>query len=189
MRSENRDHERRDGIADETLMARYADGDAEAFDELFRRFERRAYAFFLGRTGSPQRAQDLYQELFLRIHRARDRFDRNRPFAPWFFQIANRLLVDDRRRAFRSHEIPLGDRDPASGHAASDDVVSDRESVVRVLEGLSPEERQAVLSARLEGISYAELSAHLGKSVDAVKKMVSRAMQRARKERLAESEA
>ena len=58
---------------DENLMARDAAGDAEAFDELFRRYEPRAYVFFLKRTGSPQRAEDLYQELFLRIHRARDR--------------------------------------------------------------------------------------------------------------------
>jgi len=74
--------------SDETLMARYADGDARAFGELFRRYEPRAYASFLKRTASPERAQDLYQELFLRIHRARDRYDAERPFAPWLFQIA-----------------------------------------------------------------------------------------------------
>jgi RNA polymerase sigma factor (sigma-70 family) len=95
-------------LPDEALMERYADGDAQAFDELFRRYEPRAYAFFLRRTGSPERARDLYQELFLRIHRARDRYDRGRPFAPWLFRIAQRLWIDDQRRAHRSYEVPLG---------------------------------------------------------------------------------
>ena len=88
-------------------MARYADGDTESFDPLFQRYEARAYSFFLKRTGSPERAEDLYQELFLRIHRARHRFDAARPFAPWLFQIAHPLLVDDQRRAHRSYEVPI----------------------------------------------------------------------------------
>lgn len=50
----------------------------------------------LKRTSSPQRAEDLYQELFLRIHRARDQFDSSRAFTPWFFQIAHRLLIGNR---------------------------------------------------------------------------------------------
>ena len=165
---------------DEALMARYAAGDVEAFDELFRRYERRAYVFFLRRTASPQRAEDLYQELFLRIHRARDRYDPARPFTPWFFQIANRLLVDDRRRAFRSHEVPIEDRDPRAERPGSEAEVADREQVAQLLDILSPEERYVVLSAKVEGIGYPELAEHLGKSVDAVKKMASRAIQRLR---------
>lgn len=165
---------------DETLMARYADGDGEAFDELFRRYEPRAYGFFVRRTGSRERAQDLYQELFLRIHRARDRYDPTRPFTPWFFQIANRLLVDDHRRAFRSHEVALEDRDARSAREGSEAVVANREQLAQLLDGLSPDERYVVLSAKVEGIGYPELAEHLGKSVDAVKKMASRALQRLR---------
>lgn len=83
--------ERVRGLSDEALMDRYARGDGAAFDELFARYQERAYAFFLWRVGSAEHAADLYQELFLRIHRARERYDPGRPFAPWFFQIARRL--------------------------------------------------------------------------------------------------
>ncbi len=166
--------------SDESLMQRYADGDPDAFEELFRRYEPRAYGFFLKRTGSPQRAEDLYQELFLRIHRNRDRYDPARPFAPWFFQIANRLLIDDHRRAFRNHEVPIGDREPRTERPRSEDVVADREQIGYLLHVLSPEERYVVQSAKVEGIGYPELAEHLGKSVDAVKKMASRALQRLR---------
>ena len=167
-------------LSDETLMDLYARGDGLAFDELFARYQQRAYAFFLRRTRSEDRAAELYQELFLRLHCAREGYDPGRPFAPWFFQIASRLLVDDHRRAFRNHEVPLGDRDPGSARPDSEEVVGDREHFERLLLGLSPEERYAVWSARVLGIDYAELAQHLDKSVDAVKKMVSRAIQRAR---------
>lgn len=173
-------------VSDEGLMARYADGDLEAFEELFNRYEPRAYSFFLRRTASPDRAEDLYQELFLRIHRARDRYDPERPFAAWFFQIANRLLVDDWRRAYRSHEVSIGNRQVQSSEASDEERFGQRELLAQTLDELSPDERYVLVSAKLEGISYAELAEHLGKSVDAVKKMASRATKRLRSEVAAE---
>ena len=143
-------------------MEQYANGDAGAFDELFRRFEARAYCYFIKRTRSPERARDLYQELFLRIHRARDSYDPARAFTPWFFQIAHRLWVDDQRRAYRTHEV------------------ADREQLGQILDSLSADERYVLISAKVEGIAYSELALQLGKSADAVKKMASRALQRLR---------
>ena len=165
---------------DASLMARYVDGDAAAFDEIFRRYESRAYAFFLRRTGSPERSQDLYQELFLRIHRARDRYDAERPFAPWLFQIAHRLLVDDRRRAHRFYEVPFEEREPRAECSNSEEWLGDCEVLGQALAGLSGEERHILVSSKLEGIGYPELAARLGKSAEAVRKTASRALQRLR---------
>lgn len=170
--------EGRPEVPDESLMARYVDGDAEAFDELFRRYERRAYAFFVRRTGSAERSEDLYQELFLRIHRARRRYDSKRPFSPWLFQIAHRLWVDDVRRAFRSREVSLEARDIASGSPGIERVLADREDLGDALDALTPEERYVLVSFKIDGREYSELAVRLGKSVDAIRKMASRAMQR-----------
>lgn len=168
-------------VPDEELMRRYADGDTVAFEELFRRHEAKAFAFFSKRTHSPQRAQDLYQELFLRLHRSRTSYDPNRPFRPWFFQIATRLVVDDYRRAFRKHETPMGEREMASSDVDSQHRLAHIEEVAQLLGELSPEERHVLVSAKVEGISYVELADDLGKSVSAVKKVASRAMQRLRR--------
>jgi RNA polymerase sigma-70 factor (ECF subfamily) len=165
-------------VPDEALMARYADGDPEAFEQLFRRYESRVYAFFVRRTGSPERAQDLYQELFLRIHRARDRFDAERLFAPWLFRIAHRLLVDDGRLAHRSHEVPLEEREPRAECASSEESLGVRELLGRALSTLSREEQHILVSSKLEGVGYPELAAQLGKSPEAVRKLASRALQR-----------
>jgi len=175
------DRGRREEIPDEALMERYARGDVEAFDRLFRRWEHRVYVFFLKRTGSPERAQDLYQDLFLRIHRARDRYDPRQPFAPWLFQIASHLLVDDCRRAFRSHEIPIADREPTSEARDGEEQAADREQIAGLLGRLSADERYVLVCTQVEGIGYSRLADRLGRSTDSVRKMASRALGRLRR--------
>ncbi len=158
-------------------MALYVDGAPAGFDELFRRYQGRAYAYFLKRTHSRERAQDLYQELFLRIHRARDSYDPARAFPPWFFQIAHRLWIDDQRRPYRSHEVSMGEQEPIAPSAGD---AEDRQELEQILGALSPNERYVLISAKAEGIAYPQLAAELGKSVDAIKQMASRAMRRIR---------
>jgi RNA polymerase sigma-70 factor (ECF subfamily) len=114
------------------------------------------------------------------MHRARDRFDRQRPFAPWFFQIARRLLIDDQRRAHRSYEVPIEDREPPEQRSSSEAWLGDCEILGQALATLSGEERHILVSSKLEGIGYPELAAQLGKSVEAVRKMASRTLQRLR---------
>jgi RNA polymerase sigma-70 factor (ECF subfamily) len=167
-------------VTDERLMEHYITGDTAAFEELFRRYEPRAYAYFLKRARSADRAEDLYQELFLRVHRARDVYDPERSFAPWFFRIAHRLLVDDERRAYRSREVSIGDREPVALRRNPAEDLGDREQLGRALDSLSREESYILLSAKGQGIGYAEIAARLGKSADAVKKTASRAMLRLR---------
>lgn len=167
-------------VSDERLMQRYVDGDQAVFNELFGRYERRAYAFFFRRTRSDDRAKDLYQELFFRVHRGRSSYDANRPFAPWFFQIASRLLVDDLRRAFRSHEVELQTNAAIRVDAVAERQAENAERVAHVLAQLSAEEQKVLVSAKVEGVGYAQLARELGKSTDAVKKLASWAMQRLR---------
>lgn len=169
-----------EALPDEVLMARYAEGDAESFEILFQRYEARAYAYFLRRTGLPDRAQDLYQLLFLRIHRARDRYDPTRPFASWFFEIARRLLLDDSRRAFRAREVPFDGWEPVVEAPSSEDRLWQREALGSLMAPLSEVERYVLIGAKVEGRAYAELAADLERSVPAVRKIASRALQRLR---------
>ena len=68
--------------SDSELMDRYARGSADAFDQLFDRYDHRIFGFFIARARCPERAADLHQEVFLKLHRFRDRFDPARPFGP-----------------------------------------------------------------------------------------------------------
>jgi RNA polymerase sigma-70 factor (ECF subfamily) len=73
-------------------------GDAPAFERLLERYQRRLFGFLL-RRAPPQHAEDLFQETWLRVVRARESFDPARRFSTWLFQIANNLCRDGARRS------------------------------------------------------------------------------------------
>ncbi len=87
---------------DEALMKRLAEGDGAALDRLIDRWRARLFSFLLRRNAG-DRAEDLFQETWLRVVRSHASFDRRQRFATWFFGIANNLCRDEaRRRAVRA---------------------------------------------------------------------------------------
>lgn len=111
--------------SDEELMARLQEGDERALEQLMQRYQGRLYGFLSRRVGSA--ADDVFQETWIRVVRARERFDVERRFAAWLYQIANNLCrdryrrVDAMRRAvdsFRVEDETL--REPAAGPEAPD---------------------------------------------------------------------
>lgn len=84
--------------SDEQLMERVQGGEVEAFDALFERYRRRLFGFLFRRCDDVSGAEDLFQETWLRVIRARKRFDPQRRFSTWLFQIANNLCRDRARR-------------------------------------------------------------------------------------------
>jgi RNA polymerase sigma-70 factor (ECF subfamily) len=167
-------------LPDQQLMALYASGSRTAFEELFRRYEGRAYAYFLRRVRCEVRAQDLYQELFLRLHRFRHTYDPGRPFEAWFFQIARRVLVDEWRRRHRQAEVSLEEAHLASAAADPERRAAARLASELQLDRLSPEEARILIDAKVRGLEYGEIAEALSKSVAAVKQVASRSLRRLR---------
>lgn len=83
---------------DEDLMLAYARGRAAAFETLFERHRRRLFTYLLHQTGSQPEAEDLLQEVFLRLIRRRRNYVRTGSFRSWLYAIAHNALTDDRRR-------------------------------------------------------------------------------------------
>jgi RNA polymerase sigma-70 factor (ECF subfamily) len=169
-----------ESTADSDLMDRYAQGDASAFDALFGRYDSRVFAFFLARTRCPDRAADLHQELFLRLHRSRDHFDPTRPLAPWIFALARNVWHDDLRR---SHGFV------SSGCEAIDDQAADRgfesrliarQEMSRLLDALTPADRALVVDTAVVGFTYGELASPGRRSMAALKQAGARALRRLR---------
>ena len=166
--------------SDGELMGLYAHGSQVAFEELFRRYESRAYSYFLRRVRCEARARDLYQDLFLRLHRFRDSYDPARPFEPWFFHVARRVLVDEWRRRHRRAEVGLDEAGFESPSADPERTAALRHESARQLARLSPEEARILVDAKVGGLEYAEIAAALSKSVAAVKQVASRSLRRLR---------
>jgi RNA polymerase sigma-70 factor (ECF subfamily) len=150
---------------DEALMIAYARGEQAAFDELWRRYAGLLERTMLRRLGSPEDAQDLVQQTFLQLHRARGDYDPQRPFRPWFFTIAFNL----QRELFRSRaRRPAGTLEVEHGASMPDanPAVAD---VRRALGSLPAETREVIVLHWLEGLSFGEVASLVGASEGAVK--------------------
>src|SRR2546429_6917671 len=82
----------------ETLARAARGGDLVAFEALVRRYERRVFALAFHHLHDPVEAQDLAQEVFVRLFRGLERYDPARPFEPWFWRLAGNVAASYRRR-------------------------------------------------------------------------------------------
>lgn len=140
---------------DEALVAQVARGDEPALAELMRRWERPLAHFLHRRTGGRD-VDDLYQEVWLRVVRAADRFDRDRRFSTWLFHIALNLCRDWQRRppAAASEDVP----EPAEPATDTADASID---VERLLARLPDAQREVVALRYLHDLSEDEVAALL----------------------------
>lgn len=169
-----------DDRSDSDLMGMYARGNAEAFDALFTRWENPILGYFLKRARPHDRAIDLFQEVFLRLHRHREQFDPCQPFGPWLWQIARHVWIDDLRRA---RGIPLVELDLAANIPLGDDLEDRalmRDEVRRLLDRLTPEQRMVTVAVQVHDVGYEEIAHGLGKSVAAARQIGSRTLRRLR---------
>src|SRR5215210_668715 len=96
-------------MSDESLFQRYQAGNDEAFREIVRRYEPSIKGFLHKRLKDDERVQDLTQDTFLRVHRARDRYDASRKFSTWIYTIASNLLKNEYRNRSRRRETAFSD--------------------------------------------------------------------------------
>jgi RNA polymerase sigma-70 factor (ECF subfamily) len=165
--------------AGDAAMTRYAAGDEAAFAVLYDELSPRLYAFLLRHTRDVGRSEDVLQQTFLQIHRARDAFIPGAEVLPWALAIARRLMIDSFRRGPR--EV-LQDSDvrvePAALDPRADDLVLAQELATRMQRELArlPEpQRVAFELVKQDGLSHAEAAKALGTTVNAVKLRAHRA--------------
>jgi len=167
---------------DVRLMLAFRAGDAGAFDALFRRWASPLLRYLARMLRDDAAAEDLVQEAFLRVHRARDRYVPDARFSTWLYRIATNLALNELRRPRRRarHEPPDGEVGPElAAPAAEPEGVFDArrraERLLGVLEELPGKQRAALCLAALEGLSYAEVAEAIEVSEPAVKALVHRA--------------
>ena len=163
---------------DGEVLARFVQGDREAFEALFRQFEREVYRWALRIVREPSAAEDVVVEAFWRAYRGRARFDPARSFGAWIRRIATNV-ARDYLRATRSQPatIAASDQLPARGTASPIN-----ESVVRAFHALPPKLRLVATLALIEERPYAEIADALEIPLGTVKSRVFRATRALRKE-------
>lgn len=159
----------------EELMERYVDGDGAAFDALYQRAAPKLFGYILRLTRHRERAEDLLQVTFAKVHRARGSYLRGAPVLPWFIAIARRSFLDERRSAkVRTEDLsPDGTLPEPRGddEALGNDVT---EALERALDSLPEAYREAIILTKITGLSLAEASEILGATPTALKLRVHR---------------
>jgi RNA polymerase sigma-70 factor, ECF subfamily len=176
---------------DVRLMLEVRDDHAAAFEELVLRYQDRVVALLEHLVGSRHYAEDLTQDVFLRMYRARKNYVPTAKFATWLFTIVNHVASNALRSQSRQREktLPARDNDStgirpleamlqaSSGQMPTRqlDKAETRDIVRLALQSLGERQRMAVLLCKFEGMSYAEIAAAMDLSPQAVKSLLSRA--------------
>lgn len=172
---------------DAELMVQYCNGDPAAFRELYARLAPRLRAYLYRMVGAWSVADDLLQQTFLKLHRARAAYVPGAQPLPWLYAIAHRTFLDHARSARRAKVAPA--RDPETvpevvaditGRAADSvsEPAADPAAIQRVLAALDqlpPNQRQALVLTKLEGRSVVEAAAIAGTTPGAIKLRAHRA--------------
>lgn len=168
-----------DTEAESQVLRRFASGDREAFEALFRRYQNDVYRWIVGLVRNPAVAEELTVETFWRVHRGRERFDARRPFPPWVRRIAVRLAIDYLRKA----DLSLPTMAEPSAAADPDPALRAelRVALEKAFQALPVKLRVAATLALIEQLPQQEIADALDLSLSAVKMRVARAVRLLRK--------
>lgn len=177
-------------------MLRVRDDDAAAFEELVMRHQSRLITILEHLVSSRHQAEDLAQDVFLRVYRARKGYIPVAKFSTWLYTIANNVARNAYRSRARRPEVHLGPRDSqgisqnpleqlataASGHLPTRqlDNFEMSEIVQLAVQSLNDRQRMAVLLSKFEEMSYAEIANIMDMSPQAIKSLLSRARNKLR---------
>ena len=162
------------------LVARGKRGDRDALEELYLIHFDRIYSYLHVSVGNRHDAEDLTTQTFLKMLEKIGSFKwQSAPFSAWLFRIAHNLAMDHfraRRRWQPEEEVPepVGDAEPSAELVAMQTI--GRESMLKLIERLSPEQQQVLTLKFVFNLPNAEVAAILDKTEGAIKSLQHRAL-------------
>ncbi|MCB0308136.1 MAG: RNA polymerase sigma factor [Bdellovibrionales bacterium] len=160
---------------DEELMVAYQRGYEQAFEILYERYSKRIYGYLCAKLKDRSLIDDVFQMVFLKLHRFRDRYRANYPFAPWMFTLCHNTMID----AIRAQGRILEDSDMTERSAENALELSTQ--AVPDLAALTPERREALKLRYGEDLSFDEMAKRLGTTSENARQLISRALRQLRK--------
>jgi RNA polymerase sigma-70 factor, ECF subfamily len=182
--------------SDEALMSAYRAGDARAFERLVARHEKPVWNFLRRFVRDATTAEDLLQEVFLRVIKSADEWRGAAKFSTWLYTIARNLCVDHARRAVHRNAASLDGPEHAGADAdatmhdrvastapGADAVVADREARVKIeraIAALPADQREVFLLREVMEMPFAEIAIAVGASEPTVKSRMRYALEKLR---------
>ena len=162
------------------LLAR--GGNSDAYGRLVARYQQTVYNIAYRLTGNRQEAEDVAQESFVKAHKALDRFDPQRPFAPWLYRIATNTALNwiKRRRPEVELDVETPPVDAAPGPEALTIAADSAARLRAAIAVLPPNQRAAIELRHFQGLSYREMSEVLDAPLSDIKSWLFRARRKLR---------
>ena len=177
---------------DTELVSAFKGGDAEALGALMERHKTALYGYLLRLTRSAAAADDIFQEVFLKLVRNPDAYGERETFKAWLFTVARNAAMDHFRRESSRGEVPLegaGEKagpadfavspEPGPAEAAENKVLG--EKIEAALQLLSPDQREVFYLRHYSGLSFREIAGSLSLPIGTVLARMSRAAAQLRK--------
>jgi len=185
-----------DELSDAQIMLRVKAGDQNAFDYLVRKYRRPMISFMYRMSRNTAAAEDLAQEVFLRVYRSRENYEASAKFTTWLYRIATNLAVNharDTRHERAEVTVSLDEPDEETGTTfeIADSRVTAEQSLVQrervrairgKVESLPEQQRLAVIMHKYQQMDYKQIAAVLKKSESATKSLLFRAYETLREQ-------
>src|SRR3989440_10270621 len=185
-----------DGLSDAEVMLRVKAGDDAAFDYLLQKYRRPMQNFMYRMARNPAVAEELAQEVFLRIYRSREKYEASAKFTTWLYRIATNLAVNHARDT--RHERPEitvsldePDQDTGTSFELPDGALTAEQNIVRrerllairsKVQALPERQRLAVIMHKYQQMDYREIADVLKLSESATKSLLFRAYETLREQ-------
>ena len=173
------------------LVERASGGDMSAFREIVEQYKRQIYSVSLDFTGNHHDAEDVLQEVLMKVYRSLHKFRGDARLGTWLHRVTVNTCLDRRRKpslpVTSSEEIPLYEErvaaaDPRSNPERSAESTRMQEHIDGALAALTPLERSVFVLRNYSGLPLKEVARVLGKSEGTVKNMLWRALRKLQKE-------
>lgn len=183
------------GHSDGELLRRFNEGDADAFATLVHRYERPLYNFILRSVRRRERADELLQDVFLKVVQRSQDFKGNSKFSTWLYTIARNLCIDhSRKMVFRRHQsldAPGHSETSAAGPTLLDRTAADgpepdraalttdlRRRISEAVEELPEEQKDVFLMRQIQGLAFKDIADIVGVPENTVKSRMRYALER-----------
>lgn len=176
---------------DVRLMLQVRDGDAAAFEQLVEKYQNRLVMVLEHMISDRSQAEDLAQEVFMRIYRARENYTPTAKFSTWLYTITHNVASNAIRKKSRRKEVNLVNSPSGSMPTRPLDTMATEKSGLMptrqmdqremsdllhdAIQSLIPRQRMAMMLSRFEDMSYVEIGETMGLTTQAVKSLLSRA--------------
>lgn len=168
-------------LSDEELMVLYQQDQMEAFNVLYARHSAKVYGYLRKRIRNAAEAGDVFQAVFMKVHRSRSLYNSNFPFLPWLFTVTKTVMIDGAKKSMWNGKVVLAGETIES--AASEHTLSPHADAYHIdgLERLPEHQRQAIELRYRDDWSFEEIARTLNTTPANARQLISRGIRQLRK--------